>query len=362
MRQRGRVSVCEHFFVSWGGLSEKGMRRGRLRRLHCLARRPTDPQLPFSRPARRRLFGDHHRGSGAKRGTTSDASPISGGAGISMRVLYCGHDHDCCRAIRRSEERASARPERESLSLHRLPGDRRRYHGVTKVEADCPGESVGRSLANPLGRSIVTGQARYTADVVMEGMLHIKVLRSPHAHARIGAIGREKALQVKGVHRVYTWEDVPRRLYTSATHEDFNVDPNDSYMLDNVVRFIGQRVAAVVAESEAAAEEGASLMEVDYEVLPAVFDPEDAMKPGAPLVHGEKGVDSRIQHPSRNILREIHGENGNVEAGFAVAHVVYEGEFETHRQQHVHLETHTSISYLTEDGRLHLRTSTQTPF
>ena len=234
--------------------------------------------------------------------------------------------------------------------------------GVTRVEADSPGESVGRSLANPLGKSIVTGQARYTADVVMEGMLHIKVLRSPHAHARIKAIRKEKALQVKGVHRVYTWEDVPRRLYTSATHEDFNVDPNDSYMLDNVVRFVGQRVAAVVAESEAAAEEATGLIEVDYELLPAVFDPEEAMKPGAPVIHGDKGVESRIEHPSRNILREIHGENGNVEAGFAAADVVYEGEFETHRQQHVHLETHTAISYLTEDGRLHLRTSTQTPF
>jgi putative selenate reductase molybdopterin-binding subunit len=234
--------------------------------------------------------------------------------------------------------------------------------GVTRVEADSPGQSVGRSLANPLGQSIVTGQARYTADVVMEGMLHIKVLRSPHPHARIHAIRKASALQVKGVHRVYTWEDVPRRLYSSATHQDFNVDPNDSYMLDNVVRFIGQRVAAVVAESEGAAEEAVGLIEVDYELLPAVLDPELAMQPGAPVLHGEKGVESRIEHPSRNILREIHGENGNVEAGFAAADVVYEGEFETHRQQHVHLETHTAISYLSEDGRLHLRTSTQTPF
>ena len=80
------------------------------------------------------------------------------------------------------------------------------------------------------------------------------------------------------------------------------------------------------------------------------------------LIHGEKGVESRIEYPGRNILRAIHGENGNVEAGFGAADVVYEGEFETHRQQHVHLETHTAISYLTEDGRLHVRTSTQTPF
>lgn len=264
-----------------------------------------------------------------------------------------------------SEEAKKELPQMLKGSLCRCTGYRAiedSILGVTSVEADCPGESVGRSLANPLGKSIVTGQARYTADVVMEGMLHIKVLRSPHAHARIRGIRKEKALQVKGVHRVYTWEDVPRRLYTSATHEDFDVDPNDSYMLDNVVRFIGQRVAAVVAESEAAAEEATCLIEVDYELLPAVLDPEEAMKPGAPAIHGDKSVESRIEHPSRNILREIHGENGNVEAGFAAADVVYDGEFETHRQQHVHLETHTAISYLTEDGRLHLRTSTQTPF
>ena len=234
--------------------------------------------------------------------------------------------------------------------------------GVSNVESDCPGKSVGRSLANPLGESIVTGRARYTVDFVIDGLLHLKVLRSPHAHARITAIRKEKAQRVSGVHRIYTWQDVPRRPYTSATHDDFQVDPDDTYMLDDVVRFAGQRVAAVVAESEEVAEEALRLIEIDYEILPTVFDAEEAMRPGAPLLHGEKAVTSRIQNPGRNIFREIHGENGDVAKGFAEADAIYEGEFETHRQQHVHLETHAAITYLGEDGRLHVRSSTQTPF
>src|SRR4029078_2716578 len=127
-------------------------------------------------------------------------------------------------------------------------------------------------LGNPLAERIVTGNACYTMDVAMEGMLHLKVLRSPHAHARIKAIRRDKPLAVPGVQAVFTWEDVPRRPYTTACHDDFHVDPDDTFMLDNVARFLGQRVAGVVAESEAAAEEGCRLVEVDYEVLPAVFD------------------------------------------------------------------------------------------
>ncbi|MEV5128141.1 molybdopterin-dependent oxidoreductase [Streptomyces decoyicus] len=231
-------------------------------------------------------------------------------------------------------------------------------NGVVGVARAAPGKAVGTSVGAPGAEDVVTGRAEFTMDTHLDGMLHLKVLHSPHAHARIVSVDKSAALAVPGVRRVYTWEDVPRRRFTTAIHTDHLVDPDDTYLLDHTVRFVGQRVVAVLADSVGAAEEGCRQVAVEYEVLPAVFDPEEAMAEGAPQLHG--AVDPFVLDPVHNILVEIHSQIGDVDAGFAEAEVVHEGTYFSPRVQHAHLETHGSIAWM-DSGRLNVRTSSQSP-
>jgi CO/xanthine dehydrogenase Mo-binding subunit/aerobic-type carbon monoxide dehydrogenase small subunit (CoxS/CutS family) len=237
-------------------------------------------------------------------------------------------------------------------------------NGVSNIEDAAAGTAFGRSLPAPAGPEVVRGDARYTFDVAMEGMLHIKMLRSPHPHARILSFDKTAALAVPGVHAVLTHEDAPAKLFSTARHEKASMDPDDTRVLDTIVRFIGQKVAAVVAETEAAAEEGCRRLKVDYELLPAVFDPAQAIAPGAPILHGDKTWQGhRVRNAKLNIVAESHNEPiGEVVSALAASAVTFEGTFTTQRVQHAHLETHGGLAWVDADGRLNVRSSTQTPF
>ncbi|TFC38853.1 molybdopterin-dependent oxidoreductase [Cryobacterium sp. TMT2-14] len=231
--------------------------------------------------------------------------------------------------------------------------------------------TVGTSLAAPASERVVSGQEPYTLDVTVPGLLHLSVLQSTQAHARIRSIQTEAAAALPGVHAVLTHADSPATPFSTARHEDRLDDPDDTLVLDSVVRFRGQRVAAVVADTLAIAEAACRLIEIDYETLPAVFDPHAALLPGAPLVHGDKDATaSRLADPTRNLVAELHGEYGDIAAGLAGAAHSVSGTWQTQRVAHTHLETHATIGWLepgTADAsaggdRLILRTSSQVPF
>jgi CO/xanthine dehydrogenase Mo-binding subunit/aerobic-type carbon monoxide dehydrogenase small subunit (CoxS/CutS family) len=234
--------------------------------------------------------------------------------------------------------------------------------GESHIEDVAAGEAFGRSLPAPAGPQVVRGAVRYTFDTAIEGLLHIKLVRSPHPHARVRGIDIKAALAVPGVVMVLTHQDAPTTLFSTAQHERDWMDPEDTRVLDDVVRFIGQKVAAVIADTEAAAEEGCRRLVIDYEVLPAVFDPALAIAPGAPLLHPDRTPEQRIFGASRNIVAESHGEYGDVAAALAASAVTYEGTFTTQRVQHAALETHGGLAWIDHAGILHVRSSTQVPF
>ena len=220
---------------------------------------------------------------------------------------------------------------------------------------------VGKNLRKVDGVKLVTGRPAFTDDVHLPGMLYGKILPSPHAHARIKSIDATRAQALPGVHAVLTYKDVPRVPHTTAGQAWPEPSPYDTYLLDNKVRFVGDRVAAVAAESRAIAEKALRLIAVEYEVLPAVLDMEEAMAPGAPVIHDEPDS-TKIHDRTRNIAGYILREIGNVAEGFGESDLIFEREFRTQRQQHCPIEPHITMSWLDADGRLVIRSSTQVPY
>ena len=208
---------------------------------------------------------------------------------------------------------------------------------------------------------LAKGNPAFTDDIEPRGMLYAKVLRSPHAHARILRIDDSAARAVPGVHAVLHHGNTPRVKYASGGQSWPNPHPYDQVSFDDRVRHVGDRVAAVAAETIEAAEEALRLIEVDYEVLPAVYDEREAMDPGAPKVHDEDDT-THICDPQRNLVHHIAAQRGDVDGNLAAAPHVFEQTFRVHQVQQCPIEPHISMAWLDSDERMVVRTATQVPF
>jgi len=217
---------------------------------------------------------------------------------------------------------------------------------------------VGQSEARVDGVRKVTGFSRYTDDLKLAGMLFAKIKKSPYPHAKILKIDTSKAEKLPGVKVIITGKDVPVRVGLYLEDKTF--------LAIDKVRFIGEPVAAVAAESEEIAEEAVSLIEVDYEELPAVFDPLEGIKPDAPLIHEDLGS---YKHAS--IILPVKGTNisnhykirkGDAEKGFKEADFVFENEFYVPPIQHSAIENHCAIAQVDPEGKITVWAGCQSPY
>lgn len=214
---------------------------------------------------------------------------------------------------------------------------------------------IGHSVRQIDGWEKVTGQAMYAGDVKLPGMLHGKIKRSTVAHALIKRIDASRALALPGVKAVLTHENVPRVRHYGSPHPRSASVTQDQYIFDTKVRYWGEGIAAVAATSEEIAAEALELIEVEYEPLPAVFTPEAALAPEAPLIHDTP--------TGRNLLFEpVLVSRGDVEVGFAQADLILEGEYALGRPTPAYMEPNVCVCRWDGDGKLTVWVSTQTAF
>ncbi|HLI87480.1 MAG TPA: molybdopterin cofactor-binding domain-containing protein [Ktedonobacteraceae bacterium] len=224
---------------------------------------------------------------------------------------------------------------------------------------EIPLQVIGKPVPGIDAVKLVTGKPAFAADAYPRGMLYGHILTSPHAHAAIRDIDVSEAKALPEVHAVLTYKDVPRIPYSSV--ERFQQEgPRDQYCLDYIMRYVGDYVAVIAAETPEAAEQAARLIRVEYDVLPAVLDPRQALAPGAPCLHPESESQG-IYDATRNVAGRVHAEVGDVERGFAEADVIVEGEYVVPPLQQVPIETHCVMTRFDEDDYLVVNTSTQAP-
>jgi putative selenate reductase molybdopterin-binding subunit len=210
---------------------------------------------------------------------------------------------------------------------------------------------------------LVQGKPAFAADIEKRGMLVAKVVHSPHAHARIKKIDISKAKSLPGVAAILTWQDIPRVVWSTAGQSDPIPGPLDTFSLDNKVRFVGDRVAFIAAETADIAEKAVSLIDVEYETLPWLLDSSEALQQEAVRIHDEpEYVNFADSDPSRNLAAKIRIDIGDVEKGFKEADEIFEAEYKVPKVQQVSIEPHVVVTYWDEDDRLVIRTSTQVPF
>jgi putative selenate reductase molybdopterin-binding subunit len=225
---------------------------------------------------------------------------------------------------------------------------------------------IGKTRRRVDGTKLVAGMKAYVEDRVEPGSCVMLMLRSPHAHARIRGIDTSAAEALPGVVAIITHRNCPELLYTFAGQGFPEPSPYDFRMFSPVVRHVGDRVAAVVAEDEGAAREALKRIVVDYEVLPAVLSIDAAKADGAPLVHGDQLDRIRCElqigsDPKRNLAASASGSTGDVEKGFAEADAVVERSYTSSRVQCTPIEPH--VVYTKMDGdRIVIHASTQVPW